>query len=336
MRSGSERLAIAAGAVALLAAGGILFHLRSSRAQPRVTHVVIVSLDGLSSDAVQALGPVALPTLHRLAWRGAFTLNARADPNSTETLANHLSMMTGLPLSAHGYSDNTLEARAPKKITCESLFDVVHRSGKRAALVSSKKKFLLYGERWRGAIDRVDVTDRDDDATLAAWIAIMRERDPALSFLHLAAIDRAGHAKGWDLSAGSPYTAAVRETEALIATLIQTIDHDPALRDHTAIILTSDHGGRDRNHVDAKDRAMFTVPLIVMSPATAGGDLYALNAGIRADPGLSRTSTSSVLPPISSADVANAALGLLGLPAVPGSTANVRQDMYFGAPAPLR
>jgi hypothetical protein len=58
----------------------------------------------------------------------------------------------------------------------------------------------------------------------------------------------------------------------------------------------------------------------------AGTDLYALNSASRQEPGTSQIGLDAVQP-IRGHDVANLALDLLGLPPVPGSVANVRQDL---------
>ena len=58
----------------------------------------------------------------------------------------------------------------------------------------------------------------------------------------------------------------------------------------------------------------------------AGADLYALNAGVRSDPGTGRPTLDGAQP-IRGHEAANLALDLLGLPAVPDSTFNRSQDL---------
>lgn len=347
----SRRLASVAGVAALLLAAALLYGLRQHRAVPssrplppaprdaaspdpgapargpRADRVVIVSLDGLSSTAVRALGPAGMPVLHALAARGAYTWDARADRTSTETIPNHTSMITGRSVLEHGYTDNTAERRDPRRLTAEGLFDVVHAAGRSSALLSAKAKFLLFAERWATALSHVAVGERDDAAVVEDYVALLDAHDPAVVFVHLASADRAGHASGWSTSPDAPYIAAVRRVDALLGDIVARAERKPG---RTAFLVTSDHGGRGPSHLDATDPECFTIPLVVVVPAHGGGrELYTINAERRAPAGQAYTSSTSPLPPIRSAEVANVTLGLLGLPPVDGSTADVDQRLAY-------
>lgn len=326
MRSRSEqrRLASVAGAIGLALAVALLFNLRETSApKPALAdRVVIVSLDGVPGGMVQAMGPRELPALYSLAARGAWTWNARTDLESTETMPNHTSMLTGRSVAEHGYDINTYEPGA--RFAAPGLFDVVDAAGKEVAVVVSKEKMRLFADRWAGQIDDASVAERDDTATLAALESILRTRDPALVFVHLAGPDRAGHEHGWD---GDEFREAMRRVDQHLAAVVARAERLPG---RTAIVVTSDHGGSGSAHNRPRDPTCFTVPLVIVVPGLATSrPLYALNDGRRADPGRARTSTTSSLPPIRSAELANIALTFLGLGPVPDSTANPTQDLRF-------
>ena len=59
-----------------------------------VEQVVLVSMDGLNPQALVDLGPAGVPSITRMRTEGASTLNARTVVERTETLPNHVSMVT--------------------------------------------------------------------------------------------------------------------------------------------------------------------------------------------------------------------------------------------------
>ena len=75
--------------------------LLASSARAEVDYVIHISIDGLRSDVLQNLvtaSPATYPNFTRLINESAHTFNARADLTITETIPNHLSMVTGRPV----------------------------------------------------------------------------------------------------------------------------------------------------------------------------------------------------------------------------------------------
>ena len=102
-----------------------------------------------------------------------------------------------------------------------------------------------------------------------------------------------------------------------------------ALRDHTLVIVTTDHGGQGYGHSDPRRLADYRIPFLVWGPGVASGrDLYALNADqAYADPGTRRVGYAAPRQPVRNGDVANLVLDVLGLPAVPESELDAAQDL---------
>ena len=301
-------------------------------AASQVTRVLAVSIDGLRSSAITQLGRAGTPTLHRLMAQGASTLNARTEREMTVTLPNHTGMVTGRRILAsqggHAvtWNDDRLRPRTVQQAAghdVSSVFRVVHGANRGASLFASKTKFSLFERSWDAGIDRYRM--RFDNALLTRMTrSDLVQHNRGFTFLHLSAPDDAGHARGW----GSPaYLDAVRATDRRLGQIVRTINAHGRLSKHLAMIITADHGGSGKSHGAASRLVNYRVPFLVWGPTVASGaGLYALNRDY-ANPGSRRTSYSDARQPVRNGDVANLALDLLGLGAVPGSEHDRAQDL---------
>ncbi|PVG81074.1 hypothetical protein DDE18_19870 [Nocardioides gansuensis] len=339
----SRRLGLVAPLLAVFLAGGACGTLQEAPSAateaPPVDAVVAISIDGLNPAAIRWLGEAGTPTLHRLMEDGASTLNARTEFEQTETLPNHTGMVTGRRIDrstgGHGVTWND-DRRRPRTVqaaaghTVESVFTQVHGAGELTGLFASKTKFSLFDRSWPAAVD-VSTIIEDDRRLARAVRRDLASTDRAFRFVHFALPDRTGHDKGFMSAA---YLDAVRGVDRLVGTLLDAIESDPDLAGRTAVIVTSDHGGKGPSHYQAARLANYRVPFFVLGPdVAAGADLYALNPDY-ADPGRNRTTYADALQPVRNGAVANLALDLLGLPPVPDSEHAVQQDLDVGALQP--
>lgn len=167
------------------------------------------------------------------------------------------------------------------------------------------------------------------------YVEDMRQEPYHFSFLHLVSPDFIGHSFNW----GSPkQDDAIRAVDVDLGVVLDLVDNDPKLKNHTAILLTSDHGGGGLlpyHHRAIDEPLNFTIPFHVWGPGVpAGQDLYALNEETRTRPEESRNplySLETATMPIRNGDVGNLALSLLGLPSIPGSWINHDQSLQVGA-----
>lgn len=298
-----------------------------------VNRVVAISVDGLNPRAIRVLGRARTPNFHRLMRQGATTLNARTAREQTRTLPNHASMLTGRRIDprkgGHGVTFNsdtgtTVHRAAGHRVA--SVFDVVHGTGRSTALFAAKPKFALYARSWRSSIDRFTV-DADNARLTSKVTAELRRAPRTFTFVHLSLPDQAGHARGF---MGAAYRRAVRRTDRLLGRIMATIRARPALRRHTLLVLTADHGGRGASHDRASRFANYRVPFMVWGPGVAAGrNLYALNRDIDS-PGSARTRYRGPQP-IRNGDLANLVTDVLDLTRVPGSRFNARRTLdVFG------
>lgn len=349
----------------LLAADGPAAGIARPQGQaegPRFRHVIVVSVDGCRPDAIDGPEDGPLPGFRRL-MRGPHTLQARADATLTITLPNHVSMATGRPVggsAGHGWVLNddppaakdggTLHKRRGTYVA--SMFDVAHDRGAATAVIATKSKFSLMAQSYddeHGAADGSGADDGKDKvdafasvrtsrmAREATFAWIRSQQGPSLTMLHFAAPDLAGHETGWDLAPGTPYRRAIAEVDGELAALLASIDAEPSLRGQVAVILTADHGGGVPfiSHTVAMAPENFVIPFLVwLGEDRAPAELAALNADRRAVAPATKYLGDDASPaPIRNAEAGNLALSLLGMPAIPGSVANARQDLLLQEPA---
>ena len=311
-----------------------------------VRRVVAISVDGLNPLAIHRLGPTRTPNLHRMMREGSATLEARSAVESTQTLPNHTTMLTGRRVDrragGHGVTFNednggTVHQTAGGYVA--SIFDVVHDHGRSTALYASKLKFQFYVRSWNanGALDRVGPDNgaakidrvalkRDDDEAAEALVDALRTNPATFSFLHVARPDEVGHEHDW---MEYHYLRAVEKTDRLVGTVLDTIAEDPELRGSTVVLLTADHGGRlDREgHSDVTDPENYRVPFLAWGAGIpAGEDLYTLNEEAYRYPGTGRPGYDGAQP-IRNGDLANLVGDALDLPGTPASQLNAGQRL---------
>jgi len=319
-------------------------------------------------------GPYSIPNFIRLKNEGTSTLAAHCDNNNWETLPNHVSIITARPrdslngLSGHNWTDNgnpttTLHLNKISWLPAEvdhyvaSVFDVAHDNGLRTGMYANKSKFSLfdtYGSytgggsynATNGALDKIGANngrDKIDNAyintalggiVVDTYIAQQKTASPnQYAFLHINETDYYGHNGGWGSATWNNAAVAV---DTMLGKIFKLVEQDvPAMKGHTAIILTADHGNQD-NPPTMADR--YSVPFFVWGPAglvTPGADLYTLNAGKRqVAPGYPMT-TYGGMQPIRNAEASNLALDLLNLGSIPFSTFDYAQDLAVPEPATM-
>lgn len=320
-------------------------------AQAGVDYVIHITVDALRGDLLKNLvanTPATYPNFKRLQDQSAFTYNARTDFNFTETIPNHVSVITGRPVNQptgqpntvhHGYSNNfpgathTLHANGnPNLPYVSSVFDVVHDNGLSTALYASKTRLAILDRSYNatyGGLDTIGVNngrDKIDFSTLVdggsagivnSLVTNMAAASKNYTLLHLVEPDTVGHATGWGNAA---WNASVGVIDSRLGQLFTLIDNNATLRDHTAIILTADHGGGVGVHTTATAWENYNIPLYVWGAGLPmGSDLYSISTN-RFDPALLRPDYNAAMQPFRNGDTANMALSLLGLGPIPGSS----------------
>lgn len=315
-------------------------------------YVVVISVDGLGSVYLQQMVDAGrLPNFKKLQVESAGTTNARADYNITVTLPNHTSMVTSRRITeaeGHNWTSNTDPAKgvtmhSQKGAYVASVFDVTHDHGLRTGLWSTKTKFALFNVSYDAEHGAPDTTGPDNgrdkldcftidkmSSVLADnFISTMSTQPCHFAFVHFGDADAAGHSKGWG---SEDYNTSLITIDGHLGRIMDLISTNPALKGRTDLILTADHGGVERNHSDATLAIDYTIPFYVWGPDVTAGDLYAMNTQTRLWPGESRPDYSAPKQPVRNSDSGNLALSLLGLPPIPGSGVNAKQDLRVSLP----
>jgi hypothetical protein len=321
-------------------------------------HVIHISVDGLHPGHLQtAINAGNAPNFKRFQDEGAWTNNARTDYSHTNTLPNHTSMITGRPVTKpdaimlntvhHGYTDNgnplstwTLHNQGNLNVPYKaSTFDVAHDAGLSTGLYASKNKFVIYEQSYNATTgadhpngrDKIDTFFGPESTPMmpARLLTDLAADHFNYTFLHYADTDDAGHGSGW----GSPtWFNALATIDGYLGDVFELIEEDPVLAGRTAIVLSADHGGTGTGHSTATNPANYTIPFFVWGAGVGRGDLYAMNADMRTNPGTSRIAYGVPGQPIRNGDGGNLALSLLGLDPIPGGLINLAQDLRVATP----
>ena len=230
-------------------------------------HVIVISIDGLRADAIEAAGA---RNLQRMMSEGAYSLQARTIMPS-RTLPSHTSMLTGVQPSVHGITWNDEQVDAQGRVRVSTVFDMADSAHLHTAAFFGKAKFrhLIHGD----APDEVEAP-RGAEVVLAPRmtqdvVQYLQFRRPDLLFVHLPDPDIAGHSAGW---MSLPYRWAVRRADAAVEQIRRAAVK--AYGTDFVMIITADHGGHGRDHgTDAPEDV--TIPWIVWGTGVGSGDIPA-------------------------------------------------------------
>ena len=313
-----------------------------------IRRVVVLDIEGLPSAALVGRNARFAPQLRRLLAAGAGTLNARTDAETSASLPNLVSLLSGRPAAAryggHGVTWHTDQPHRKGRRTTRSgtghyvatLFDSVHDWGGSTSFMSSDDNAALVRRSYdgvRGATDTQGVRygraklsasslRSDDSRAVRVLRAQLRKHPRTVSVVQLSGLRRIGQKKGF---LSPSYRTALRALDRKVGSIAATIHRSPRLAASTLLVVTADSGGHRRA---AAGRALtnYQVPFLVWGHGVArGADLYALNPAY-ASPGSAQVGYAG-RQPVRTGDVANLVTGVLGYPAVVGSRTRPTQDL---------
>ncbi len=256
----------------------------SSRGEIR--YVIAVSIDGGRGDFIQTFidtAPLEFPNFKRLRDMGASTFNARCDYSHSITIPDHLSMMTGRPVSAtggvplaatHGVTSDAPSASATVHVYLAadgvnsgpykaSIFDVVHDRGKSTALFMGKNRLAICNRSWDATNGAADITGVDNgknklDVSVQVEASGNAAATPGMLATLVASIQNTTlknftffHIADTDYSghsggwstAAGGYRTTMSTADGWLGQILDAVQNNAALAGKVAIMLTADHGG---------------------------------------------------------------------------------------------
>lgn len=248
---------------------------------PAAGPVVLISVDGLRPDAIEA---AHTPQIDALISGGSYTDRALCEIPAS-TLPNHTTMLTGLSVARHGVRFNT---EVEGTVGFPTIHDHCAAAGLRGGFYASKAKlaYLVHLE----SVDEVVI--RSDSQELVDLVIEQILTDTLdFIFLHIRDPDSTGHEFGW---MSPEYLAAVEVADGQIAQIVDALAEAELYTAH--LLVTADHGGQGAAHFLNVPQVRH-VPWIAWGPAVAAGRI--LCAEVR------------------QADTPATVLALLGLPVPP-------------------
>jgi len=232
-------------------------------------NVVLIMVDGLRPDALKQ---AKMPALEGLIKRGSYTLKAQTVTPSL-TLPAFTSMLTGLPVEAHGVDWNDYEPQRGY-LKAPTLFEIATFNGSKWGAAFIQKEKLLHATKQdrRLALHVCSVSEPGCTAkkiaadVINAYKTTTDSTKPALFLIHFAEADTAGHADGW---MSKPYLKAVEDIDRAIGALIKGFK-ELGLYERTTFIVSSDHGGHGTTHGTPAPEDM-TIPWIAAGPGIKAG-----------------------------------------------------------------
>ncbi len=223
---------------------------------PQSKHVLVIGIDGVRSDALQAANT---PVIDGLIATGAVSWDAHAGGSgqaghptqqATSSGPGWASITTGVWVDKHGVDSNG--AFSSGDFTSYPHFfshvRAAHPSAHLASIVQWHPINQNLLQPFPGQASFTAQVANLGTAVRDAAIAQLVNEDPEVLFLHFDDVDHAGHGFGFATHVPQ-YITAIEETDTHIGSVLGTIASRPnAANEDWLILVTTDHGGNGTSH----------------------------------------------------------------------------------------
>ena len=181
-----------------------------------------------------------MPNVMELMNGGAYAPLTARTIDYPATSPSHASMLTGYCMEDHGVIYNKW-FKYMGYAKGKDVFELAHEAGMKTVMIVSKDKLREMAEP--ETTDVFEVAYGEPAIQRAVLPQIEAGFD--LMFIHFAGADNRGHKYGW---MSGEYMKVLRDGDAVLGEIIKTLK-EQGLFDSTLIIITSDHGGHDKEHI---------------------------------------------------------------------------------------
>lgn len=213
-------------------------------------HVILVGFDGLS--AVSLKHGAKMPTLEKMMGKGSYTLYKRSVLPSSSAV-NWASMFMGAGPELHGYTtwDSKTPDLPPREVTDNRIFPDIYGL-MRLKYPEAEMGYIYEWEGMRYLVDtlsinhiqQVSLSGTDTKASVAPAVEYIKTAKPTFCSIIFAQPDGAGHEYGWT---SEEYFNMLTHMDKGLTEILKAVE-DAGIMDETVIIVSSDHGGRDKGH----------------------------------------------------------------------------------------
>lgn len=260
-----------------LAGAGCAAHPAPTPQSPRIDHVIILGIDGLS---YESLATANVPHMRFVMENGAYTLNART-VLPTVSKPNWASMMMGASPVEHGVTTNAWRPDNPQIEPAAKgpggIFPTIFGVLRQQRPAAKTAVFYEWGEmRYIFEPYAVDVLEpytgaymeqtEPSDKIMARALNHITHYKPALTYIDLDLVDYAGHHHGWNTP---DYLQAVQDADSYVGCTLAAIKQ-AGIQNSTILFIVSDHGGMGESH-GGYSRAEMLVPWMLIGPGVRPG-----------------------------------------------------------------
>lgn len=212
-------------------------------------------IDGLRPDAISEENS---PNFMKLISLGSYS-NSTKTVDPPKTLPSNTSLVTGLVPKRHlTFINEWIDEMGYTEF--ETIFTQAKKEGFSTAMFVGKDKLNFIAVP--GSIDKLEVIDYSPTSVneiSEGFTSYIKDNKTGITLIHFPEPDIPGHKHGW---MSVEYLESVKRVDGEIGEIVEALKKT-GIYDQTLIIITADHGGKDKNH-KGDDPLVTTIPWLAV------------------------------------------------------------------------